>query len=184
MENTDLVRVLQEIGSRVFKSACGSEPFTKYIEKKSVFLHGITIDVFDTPGYMNVNKSEIEKQYENTLVSIYKQLTERQKQNVIFVYNLSNSNRPPTTHDDFDCFLKCYKKRHAKLITVFTRCDDLFSEPEFTFEEFLLRCLPNDLLKLLQKNDIKSKGIENVGSFDVREKYRKELLSMCGINIL
>lgn len=134
-------------------------------------------------------KSEIEKQYENILTSIYKQLTERQLSNVIILYIFSHFR---SSIIDYECFLKCYKKRKATLVNVFTSKIELVcslydcnmdNEDEFTIEQWLIHFDPV-LSNLIKKNGIKSIGVDNATSIETRNMYRQQLLSLCGINML
>lgn len=173
------------IGRRVFKTSLGFMTGKDCIEKNSVFLHGIKLDVFDTPGYMNLMKSKSETQYEhdeNIIISIYKQLTEKQKLNLVFVYNITLMSSRSFNLDAYKYSLQCYKKRNAKLINVFTGHNEMVDlwysdKRELTIEHILNRFRP-DLLTLFQKNDIKSMSIENNACLESKEKYRKELLCL------
>lgn len=147
---------------------------------------GKNIDIYDTPGYLS------KVQYTKTLKKIYKR-TEKQQSNVIFVYIIRPHRETQEFLDLFECFCASCKEKNQKFIIVFTRHAQILEEidsfeiegnEECTFNYNWLSIHFPSVSTVVQQNGIRCMFIENAGSWESRQKYRQELLRICGIDIV
>lgn len=169
------------LGKEVFDSNPSLEPVTEFIEKSVLIFASQKIDIFDTPGSMS--KGQCTK----TLKKIYKR-TERQKSNVIFVYIFAPHRATREILDLFECFHTSCIEKNQKFIIVFTchaqileGLDSSSIEGNEECNQWLKTRFPS-VASAIQQNGSRCVFIENKCSWESRQKYQQEILSICGIN--
>lgn len=107
---------------------------------------------------------------------------------MIFVYNFADRRATQNTLGPFECFLSSCMKKNEKIVIVFTRHDTILKEwnqckgkgDEAKCYQWLIQRYPT-VSNAVHQNDIRCMFIENVGEWELREKYRQKLFNMCGI---
>lgn len=156
-------------------------PFTNnnYKQYNDIY-QGVTINIFELDRF---------KSYEQTLESMFYWGKLTKKHDIVCLVNFpASGNCTPDLIQRFGDFLKSSKRRNTKMVPVFTLYDELqlFNPLKENRDKKKTQWLMNfskTLSSKVQENEIKYMIIEHGYSFELPEN-RKELLNMCGLNIL
>lgn len=156
--------------------------FTSNYNKQHNYIYqGVTINIFELDRRF--------KSYEQTLESMFYSGKLTKKHDVVCLVNFpASGNCTPDLIQRFDDFLKSSKQRNTKMVPVFTLYDELqlfnpLKENRDKEKNQWLMNFSKTLSSKVQENEIKYMIIEHGYSFELPEN-RKELLNMCGLNIL
>lgn len=158
-------------------------------------------------GLPNTYKQDYTEIYEGVKISImlcgsslynkfqHYGLSQSQKQNLAFVYNFNASGKcTPELIRQFESFIKSCKSINGNIVivTVFIRQTDMKMLDNLKDNREDAKCHMDQWLdaysktiaSMVRNNGIKGMLIEHSDSVKFPEKYKQELFSLCGLNIL